>query len=330
MGFDAAGVVPAGPASTGSHLRAWLDGGNQAGMAWMGRNLEARTNPQVAWPGTRSLLVVAMEYQVEEPPPTLWNDPMRGRVARFAWGRDYHEELVPRLRELAASMAAPYDFSPDAARAYVDAGPLLEREWAVRSGLGFIGRNTMLIRPRAGSYCFLGALLLPIEIACSPAPELANAPCGRCKRCITACPTGALSPEGQLNSRKCLSYLTIEHRGDWPSEQAAGVGNWLFGCDACQEACPYNLHFARPAPVSFLKFDEDVATPRLEDILRMDKAAFLDRYRKTPLQRTGLARLQRNARVILSASDHPDAADLLAEYARENPDDISKYKAVSD
>ena len=303
LGFDAAGLVPAGPAETGAQLRAWLNGQAHAGMAWMARHVEARENPQVAWPGTRSLLLVAMEYLVEDPPPEYWNDPRRGRVARYAWGRDYHEELLPRLRELGACIAARHGLPAETLRAYVDTGPVLEREWARRSGLGFIGRNTMLIRPRAGSWCFLGALMLPIEVEpSSPVAEPGPA-CGRCRRCLRACPTGALSAEMGLDARKCLSYLTIEHRGDWPAEQAARIGNWLFGCDACQEACPFNLTFARPAPVSFLAFDPDLATPRLEDILRMDQAAFLERYRKTPLQRTGLARLQRNARLILAAAD---------------------------
>jgi len=263
----------------------------------------------------------------------LLEDPLRARFAAYAWGNDYHEDLLGRIEELAAFLRHRWLPAPDV-RAYVDTGPVLERHFAARAGLGFIGRNTMLISPEKGSHVLLGVLLVAAELDYDPpalagcAPEEKAHPCGRCSRCLAACPTGALARPFQLDARRCISYLTIEHRGSIPEEFRAGMKNWVFGCDQCQDICPWTRRAAgRMSGARASSFDADRWAPRLEDLLRLDDAEFMVRYAGTTVQRTGRIRLQRNALVALGNSGRPEAREwlkplcstddpVLAEHAR--------------
>ena len=233
-GFDRAGIAALSPSEHGAALVGWLERGDQAGMEYMRRRLEARLEPARVLGGARSAVCVALQYHPldgdAEPAGDLWP-----RVARYARGRDYHDVMLERLRRLAARVEQGYPGT--AWRAYVDTGPVLERELAARAGLGAIGKNTNLLHPEAGSWFLLGELFLTLELT----PDAAAADlCGSCTRCLEACPTGALPEPYRLDSRRCISYWTIEHRGDLPPEAREMVGDWVFGCDVCQEVCPVN------------------------------------------------------------------------------------------
>jgi epoxyqueuosine reductase len=221
--------------------------------------------------------------------------PVSGTVAQYAWSSDYHEVLGERLEQLAEAIRG---VSPGAAtRCYVDAGPVPERELAERAGLGWIGKNMMLIHPEIGSYTFIGVVLTDAQLAADLPFEADR--CGTCSRCLDACPTGAFPAPHELDARRCISYLTIEHRGVFSPEQQHGVGGWVFGCDVCQDVCPWNVHFARPTADAGLAPRPDVASPDLEALLRMGEAEFSERYGDTPFERPGAAGMQRNASAVL-------------------------------
>lgn len=298
-GFDVAGVAPTGPSPRAPALCAWLAGGLHAGMAWMARTAARRIDPRVAWPEAASFLVAGLSYFTADPPADLWNDPSRGRVARYAWGPDYHDTVGARLRALAERirLAAGMTRPP---RLFVDTAAVLERDLAERAGLGFIGRNAQWIAPSLGSYVHIGGLALPwrVEDAGSPSPP--GLGCGRCRRCLAACPTGALAAERTVDARRCISWLTLECRGEIPAGLRSSMGRWIAGCDACQEPCPWVRAKSRPAGVPYLRFDADLHAPRLADVLALDEAGFRERYDGSILARTGLARLQRNAALALA------------------------------
>ncbi len=233
-GFDLVGVARAGPAHGAERLRSWLDAGYAAGMAWMEQTAAVRADPRVLMPGCRSVVAVAMSYRSSLPAST--EAPPRGRVwvSRYAWGRDYHRLLKRRLLRLGRWLAGE---APGCVwRAAVDTVPVLEREWAARAGLGWIGKNTMLLNRRLGSELFLGVLLTDLElVADHPVPEH----CGRCTACLDACPTDAFPEPRVLDAERCIAYLTVEHRGDFPPGTGEATGRMVAGCDVCNEVCPW-------------------------------------------------------------------------------------------
>jgi epoxyqueuosine reductase len=234
-GFDLVGVARSGGATTAGRLRAWLAAGLHGDMGWMAATRDVRSDPESLLPGCRSVVSVAMSYRTSRPPS---NDPPPGAdrvwVSRYAWGRDYHRVLKKRLLRLGRWLA---DRRPGCGwRACVDTAPILEREWAARAGLGWIGKNTMLLNRELGSELFLGVLLTDLELT-PDGPTTEH--CGRCTACLDACPTGAFPEPGLLDARRCVSYLTIEHRGEIPRELEAGMGAMVAGCDLCNEACPW-------------------------------------------------------------------------------------------
>ena len=257
LGFALVGVAPLRPSDHAAFYRAWLAAGHHGGMGYLARPdaVEKRLDPGAAWPELRSAVVAAYPYagrsaEGEEGDDGAAADPARGVIARYARGRDYHRVLRRKLLRLRDWLAAESGRPLPAARAYVDTGPVLERELAQRAGLGWFGKNTMLIHPRQGSYFFLGVLLVELELAYDE-PFTADR-CGRCTACLDACPTGALlgrTPEGApvIAAERCISYLTIEHRGPIPRALRPRIGNRIFGCDICQEVCPFNRKFAAPA-----------------------------------------------------------------------------------
>jgi len=315
VGFDLAGVADVAVSPHAEALRSWLESGYAAGMSWMGARGVERADPAVALPGARSVVVVALSYFAENPPAELWNDPCRGRVARYAWGRDYHDVMLPMLRELEAFIAAETK-SATRCRSYVDTGPVLERDLAERAGLGFAGKNTNLINREFGSYLFIGEILTAAEIGDSKF-EIGKSSCGACERCLAGCPTGALVGPRVLDARKCISYLTIEHRGPIPPEQRRAMGNWVFGCDECQQVCPWVVKHARAGKQRFLKFNPDTCAPRLEELLAMDEAAFRGRFADTPVLRAKRAGLVRNAIIAAANSGRAEFFQPLEKLTRD-------------
>jgi epoxyqueuosine reductase len=308
LGFDLAGIAPVRPAVRGAEFRRWLDRGFAGGMGWMGNTRAARCDPSRVLPGAKSAVVVGLGYRLQDPPPELWNDPLRGRVARYAWGRDYHDVMRPMLEALADFIAAASG-RPVAWKAFADSGPVMERDLAERAGLGFPGKNTNLIHPRIGSQFFIGELLLDRELDFDTPPAMPS--CGACSACLSACPTGALVAPRILDARRCISYLTIEHRGAIPEALRPRMGNWVFGCDECQQVCPWVLQAGgRPPPPHagrFLRFDPDVCAPRLVDLVALDETRFKERFAGTPLLRARRSGFLRNVAVALGNSRHPDA-----------------------
>ncbi|TMJ93038.1 MAG: tRNA epoxyqueuosine(34) reductase QueG [Actinobacteria bacterium] len=236
IGFDLCGVAPAEGFPELSFLKEWLDRGYAGEMTWMARTAERRADVRNVLPGARSVIVLGTIYNTDRPYSTERADPGAALVSRYAWGDDYHDVLGERLARLLAWMREE-SAEPFGARAYVDTGPVQERVYAQYAGLGWIGKNTCLINPELGSWLFLASIVctLPLE-----PDEPAYDQCGTCTLCIEACPTGALREPHVLDSTRCLSYLTIELRGDIPDEHRAAMGSHVYGCDICQEVCPYN------------------------------------------------------------------------------------------
>ena len=306
VGFPLAGCAPLAALPRATFLADWLAGGRAGEMRYLERRPDHRIDPRLAWPWARGVITLAFPYRPPPPPPTDWRRSLRGRIAAYAAGLDYHDTIAVLLDGLIGRLRARWpraEFLP-----YVDTGPILEREWAMRSRLGWIGRNTLLLHRHAGSYFFLAELLTNLELAVAPLP---TDHCGTCTRCLTGCPTGALT-DYAMDPRRCISYLTIEHRSAIPVALRPALENWVFGCDVCQEVCPWNRD-ARGAA------DEALA-PFLPDLLALDAAAFRARYRGTAVMRTRRRGLLRNVAVALGNSGNPDAVPpLVAALADPEP-----------
>ena len=285
LGFDLVAVGPAAPPEHGAALRRWVAAGHAGTMGYLERRLEERLDPDRVLPGARTAVCVALNYYQGEPVDPSWRP-----IARYAWGRDYHDVIGPRLERLATHLA---DAAGARSRGYVDTGPVLERDLAARAGLGWIGKNTMLLHPALGSWFFIGVLLTTAELV-SDAP-LADR-CGSCRACLDACPTGAFLAPYVLDSRRCISYLTIEHRGDIDPDLHPDMTGWQFGCDVCQDVCPWNRK-APPAPHP--EFRPRAAYPGAEAISHMDDTSIRDAFRDTALLRAKPAGLRRNALIYL-------------------------------
>ena len=279
LGFHAVGVCDLAPVERDA-LRRWLAAGRAATMTYMHRQAAKRDEPARIVAGASRAVVVLERYHPGPPPAGA-----AARVARYAWGEDYHRVLGDRLAALAEALVG-LGATPAATRPYVDAGPVPERELAQRAGLGWMAKNTMLIHPRHGSYTFIGSVLTDLELAVDE-PFTADH-CGSCRACLDACPTGALPAARELDARRCISYLTIERRGPFSDDEGPLIGDWLFGCDLCQEACPWNDKFAGPATDPRLQPRPELMSPDLN----FDEEA---RYADTCFARPGVAGLRRNA-----------------------------------
>ncbi|HEX2644524.1 MAG TPA: tRNA epoxyqueuosine(34) reductase QueG [Thermoanaerobaculia bacterium] len=304
-GFDRAGVASLEPAEHGAAFLRWLERGDQAGMGYLGRRVEARLEPATIFPGARSALCVALQYAplqdeqgetIPEPGGDLWP-----RVARYARGRDYHDVMERRLKRLASRIAAA--FPGVVTRPYVDTGPVLERDLAARAGLGVVGKNTNLLHRRAGSWFLLGEIFLTLDL--SPDAPLTDL-CGRCTLCLQACPTGALPEPYRLDANRCISYWTIEHRGAFPPAVREGIGDWVFGCDICQEVCPWNRKSGAPgAHHPELELPPRRAGLDLVGLLLLRREEFIERFQVSPMKRPKLEGLQRNAAVAMGNRGEP-------------------------
>src|SRR5882724_4454719 len=276
LGFSRAGTAPLAPLPVGPFLQAWLAEGRAGEMGYLARRTAERIDPRAARPWARAVISLAYPYRPPPPPPGDWRATLTGRIAAAFPGARF--------------------------QGYVDTGPVLEREWAMRAGLGWIGKHTLLLDRAAGSYFFLAELFTDLELAASPLPA---DHCGTCARCHAACPTGALGPGYTMDPRRCLSYLTIEHRSALPVELRPRLGNWIFGCDLCQEACPWNGEARDPAGAEAL-------APHLPSLLALDEPGFRARFGKTAVARAKRRGLLRNAAVALGNSGNPDAVPALA------------------
>jgi epoxyqueuosine reductase len=311
LGFEAAGVaaVPPEPLPDFARFEQWLATGRHGVMPWLAaaRNLGRRADPRRILPDARSIVCVALCHETAR---DAERDARLGRIARYAAGEDYHRLMRERLGELERSIEALLPGSR--ALWYADTGAILERAWAERAGLGWTGRHTGLISPTLGNWIVLGEVIVNREI--EPDPPFGREHCGTCTRCLEACPTGALTGPGQLDSRRCISYLTIENDGPVPPELRPLVGDWVFGCDLCLEACPWN-RFARPAREARLHADAlDGWT--LERFLGLDEAAFLGLFGGSAIRRVGRRGFLRN--VCVALGNRGDRAALPAlERARD-------------
>jgi len=320
IGFDLCAITPAAKAGRAVKFYEWLDQGFHGDMAWLARDPERRTDPGRIVPGAKSMVVVALAYYVAEPDPVWWDDPLRGRIARYAWAPDYHDRLEPMLRELGAAIDEKTG-RKNAMRWYVDTGPVLEREHAERAGLGFIGKNTLLISPRYGSYLLLGEIILDLELEACGVPGSNNTSpgtCGSCRRCQDVCPTHAFPAPWILDSTKCISYLTIEHKGSIPDELRGLMKNWIYGCDECQSICPWVKQFSTPPNrIAYARLDPDTAAPRLEELLQLDGPAFNARFRGYPMLRTRRRGVLRNVAIALGNSGCPEMISVLEKALRD-------------
>jgi epoxyqueuosine reductase len=320
LGFDAASVVPVGAPIGVDAFTTWLAAGYHGEMAYMADTAAVRGDPHLLAAEARSMIVTLVNYHPGAPPDG-WAGPLHGRIARYAWSRDYHDAIKALLFRLDAFIRKRTGRT-ELGRACVDTAPLLERDFAAQAGLGFFGRNTCLITPRLGSWTFLAALLIPERLENGRAVRdpagvalEARGTCGRCTRCLDACPTAAFAGAHVLDARRCISYLTIESRGAIPRELRPLMGNWVFGCDVCQEVCPYN----RQPPTTALSLTTQPA-PLLADLLALDDAAFRNRYRKTPVMRAKRRGLVRNACVAAgNAGDRALAPALLPSLGDDEP-----------
>lgn len=298
LGFDWVGFSAVQPEDRADYYRRWIAEGAHGDMEWMAKRLDTRLNAGSALPGARSLVTLGMNYYQENPP-------VRGRIARYALGDDYHNLIYRRLKKLCAFLREKGGIQ----KPYVDTGPLLEKPIAARSGLGWQGKHTVVIHRKGGCFFFLGTIVTTLEFEPDP-PDPDR--CGNCRKCIDACPTGAITAPYQLDARRCISYLTIEHRGAIPEEFREAIGDRVFGCDACLEVCPWNRWAQKTREARF----EPRALPDLAETLEWDEATFLERFQGSPIRRLGRDRWHRNVAIVLGNIGTPDDLPAL-EHLRE-------------
>jgi epoxyqueuosine reductase len=299
-------------------FRGWLDEGRAAEMGWLARDPARRLDPRILDHRLRSVISLAFPYAAPVIPRMDWRAELRGRIASYALGPDYHDVVLHKARAVADHLAS---LRPAAVlRPYVDTGPVFDREWAAEARVGWFGRNTNLINRYAGSYFFLAEIFTDVEFASAAEPYRDH--CGTCRECLDRCPTKALTEGYLLEPRLCISYLTIELRGSIPRELRPQMGNWIFGCDICQEFCPWNSDAAEEDPRSM------ELVPALADLMALDDAAFRRRYGKTAIKRTKRRGLLRNAAIALGNSSNPAAIPILAHALTDDPEPIVRGHAA--
>jgi epoxyqueuosine reductase len=292
LGFDKIGIVPAAPLGVErARLEEWLARGYHGEMSWMARDPAQRTDPQLLMPDARSVVVVALNYFT---PHAHDSDSADGKISRYAWGDDYHDVVGGKLKELLAWIK---DECPAAeGKPCVDIQPLMDKAWAVRAGLGWIGKHTNLITRELGSWVFLGELLLNLELEYDAVESEDH--CGTCTLCLEACPTGAITEPYVVDSNRCISYATIELRApEIPAPIADNLEGWLYGCDICQDVCPWN-RFEQPTRETRFEPREGRVSADLSDLLALTPDAYATRFRRTAIKRAKLTGLQRNARAL--------------------------------
>ncbi len=339
LGFDEVRFAQVTP-GFGSGLRAWLEAGYHADMHWMGRTVDKRADPTLVLPGARSVIMLGVNYL---PPPEVAERVKgeEGRMkksaptwARYALHADYHDTIKDALAMAGRVLEEFGGVTAKGYRSYVDTGPVIERGWAAKSGLGFIGKNSMLISRQHGNWLFLAALLTTLEFA-SDEPVRKEAEgretepgllCGKCTRCMDACPTQALPKPGVVDARRCISYQTIENKGVIPRELRTGIGNHLYGCDVCLEVCPWN-RFAQAGRRLLLSARYDLAELTLREVLELTPERFAEVFRKTAIKRVKITGLLRNACVVAGNTGAHDCLDVLVRLA-VHPSPVVRAHAV--
>jgi epoxyqueuosine reductase len=297
LGFCKVGIAkPERLTEESKRLDAWLSRGYNGTMNWMARNVEKRGDPRNVMQDAQSVLVVAMNYYTDVQHS---DDESTGKISRYAWGDDYHDVLTTRLEKLMAFIQSKV---PSAVgKVYVDTGPVMEKVWAQRAGIGWIGKHTNTITQEFGSWVFLGEILLNIPLD-SDAPAIDH--CGSCTLCIDACPTDAIVESYVLDSNKCISYLTIEHRGAIAEELGEKFYRWIYGCDICQDVCPWNEKFSQPSDMKEFQPREFAVAPLLDEVTAMTEEEFSKKFHKSPIKRTKHSGLLRNAKTVAAPQSH--------------------------
>ncbi|MCX8025325.1 MAG: tRNA epoxyqueuosine(34) reductase QueG, partial [Thermanaerothrix sp.] len=321
LGLELFGITQPAPPPHVATYEMWVERGLYAQMGYMAteRNRYLRAHPEAVMPEAHALLVVGMRYpnpQAISPPPAPY--PL-GRIASYAWGKDYHD-IIPELLKKLLKELETWLRTPVLARIYSDTGPILERDIAQKAGLGWIGKNTCLIHPRKGSYFLLGEAFVNPPLP--PTPPFATAPCGSCRRCIEACPTQCILPDRTLDASRCISYLTIENKGPIPRDLRSSIGNWVFGCDICQMVCPWNVRFASHEASPAFPVYPEIAFPNLVKELFLSPTEFKARYGNTPIMRARRRGYLRNIAVALGNAGDPDSVSLLGLNLRNEPDPL--------
>jgi epoxyqueuosine reductase len=297
LGFTDMGVTSA-EADWGDDLTAWLADGRHGDMGWMAETTERRSSPRGLWPEVRSVIVLATSYGLAGDPLALMAHPERGNISVYARNKDYHDLVKKRLKALASWMVAR--FGGDL-KVFVDTAPVMEKPLAAQSGVGWRGRHTNLVSRRLGSWFVLSEIYTTLDLPADP-PEPDH--CGRCRSCQDACPTGAIEGPGRLDPRRCISYLTIEHKGHIPASLRPLMGNRVYGCDDCLAACPWNK-FATPTTDSDFLPRAELTAPRLADLASLDDAAFRQIFAGSPVKRVGRDRFIRNVLIAVGNSGLP-------------------------
>lgn len=295
IGFHKVGIVEAAPLiDEGKLLNNWLGKGFHGEMAWMEREPEKRSDPRLLFPEARSVIVVALNYFTKHKHD---DDAGKGKISRYAWGDDYHDVVREKLNELLAWIKS--ENSNADGKICVDTAPMMDKAWAVRAGLGWIGKHSNLITTELGSWVFIGEILLNLELEYDT--KIVEDHCGTCTACLDACPTSAIVKPYVVDSRKCISYATIELRDETlPADVAANMEGWLYGCDICQDVCPWNRF---EAPTSETRFEprEDETSLDLDEILSLTPEGYAERFRRTAIKRAKLPGLKRNAAALRSS-----------------------------
>ncbi|EKF16849.1 tRNA epoxyqueuosine(34) reductase QueG [Nitratireductor pacificus] len=301
-GFDAVAIASAERApSRAAELRHFLNEGRHGTMQWMEETAERRAHPRDLWPEARSVIMLAMNYGPEDNPLAILEHRSRAAISVYARNRDYHDVVKGRLKQVAGKLAARAGAE---VKVFVDTAPVMEKPLAREAGLGWQGKHTNLVSREFGSWLFLGSIFTTAELA-PDAPERDH--CGSCRACLDICPTDAFPAPYQLDARRCISYLTIEHKGPIPREFRAAMGNRIYGCDDCLAVCPWNK-FAREAAETKLRAREDLNAPPLADLLTLDDAAFRAFFSGSPIKRIGRDRFVRNALIAAGNSGDPALA----------------------
>ena len=287
LGFDACGISRATLLEKESaHVEQWLDNQHEGEMSYLNRNKEKRYDPRLLVEGTKSIVTVLYNYF----PKQKLSEGDNFKIAKYAYGADYHEVLKQKMHLLLEHVETRAG-KLEGCRVFVDSAPVLDRAWAVKCGLGFIGKNTTLIHPKKGSFFFIGHLFLPLDLT-ETGQELSNR-CGRCTKCLDACPTGALEAPFHIDARKCLSYLTIEYKGSLEGQDKSKFNNWIYGCDMCQDVCPYN-RFSLPNSELEFQPSERLLAMRKTDWQNLTQAEFEVLFKRSAVKRAGFEGLKRN------------------------------------
>jgi len=311
LGFQKIGIVPATALTEeGANLREWLARGFHGAMGYMARDPEQRSDPRLLMPSAKSVVSVAINYFN---PEQQVDDPRAGKISRYAWGDDYHDVLRDKLRALLEWIR---ERAPDVeSRICVDTAPMMDKAWAVRAGLGWIGKHTNLITKEYGSWVFLGQLLLSAELDYDS--QIESDHCGKCTACIDACPTAAIVAPYQLDATRCISYGTIELREpELPEPIRSNLDGWVFGCDICQDVCPWS-RFSKQTEEARFAPREGIIAPKLQELTEMSQEEFSTRFRKSAIKRTKLTGLWRNALAAMTAKKNAEHAEI-TEHAEES------------